>query len=88
MIFLWIIVIVGYVIPTIVFMDFIRASILYGRECDDRLTLGPVIIASLISIIPIMNVLVACNAYDDLSRQEREGMTKYSLFCKLFYMEL
>lgn len=32
--------------PTIVFMDFIRASILYGRECDDRLTLGPVIIAS------------------------------------------
>lgn len=64
------------------------ASILYGRECDDRLTLGPVIIASLISIIPIMNVFVACNAYGDLSRQEREGMTKYSLFCKLFYMEL
>ena len=88
MIFLWIIVIVGYVIPTIVFMDFIRASILYGRECDDRLTLGPVIIASLISIIPIMNVFVACNAYGDLSRQEREGMTKYSLFCKLFCMEL
>ena len=54
----------------------------------DRLTLGPVIIASLISIIPIMNVFVACNAYGDLSRQEREGMTKYSLFCKLFYMEL
>lgn len=53
MIFSWII-----VIPTIVFMDFIRASILYGRECDDRLTLGPVIIASLISIIPIMNVFV------------------------------
>lgn len=52
------------------------------------LTLGPVIIASLISIIPIMNVFVACNAYGDLSRQEREGMTKYSLFCKLFYMEL